>query len=217
MCNLPLISLSLPDSLAPSHCTQHKKLTSSYTLLMHMHNTPLFSCPLVISLFLYLLCFLPFSSFISFLLRPYSWNLFTGHCSFTAVMDDLCKCCLCPTCFFPPHHLCLFLKWISNILMLSTSHFWTHFIIYFFLLYTINVHQALTKYLVVFILIHHLVEINTNTIHFIGLPLCSSCICDCSLLYQCKYLKLILHHWWHTYFAIFYLSKGLCWWIGDSI
>lgn len=45
----PPSSLSLPDSLAPSHCTQHKKLTSSYTLLMHMHNNPLFSCPLVIS------------------------------------------------------------------------------------------------------------------------------------------------------------------------
>lgn len=63
----PPSSLSLPDSLAPSHCTQHKKLTSSYTLLMHMHNNPLFSCPLVISLFLYLF---PLSlSFLLYLLR----------------------------------------------------------------------------------------------------------------------------------------------------
>lgn len=81
-------SLPLPDSLAPSHCTQHKKLTSSYTLLMHMHNDPLFSCPLVISLSLYLSGSL--FLFLLYLLRAPDPFLKSLHRSlFTAVMDDL--------------------------------------------------------------------------------------------------------------------------------
>lgn len=115
----PSSCLSLPDSLAPSQCTQHKKLTSSYTLLMHRHNNPLFSCPLVISLFLYLFRFLSLSSFISSVLpalRAPALFLKSLHRSlfFHSVMDDLCKCCVCPTSFFFLH-LSLYLFSFSEV------------------------------------------------------------------------------------------------------
>lgn len=97
----PASSLSPPDSLAPSHCTQHKKLTSSYTLLMHMHNNPLFCCPLVIPLFHYRFFFFfhfpTLSSFISFVISSLcalALFLKSLHRSlfFSEPRDDLSKC-----------------------------------------------------------------------------------------------------------------------------
>lgn len=130
----PPSSHSLTDSLAPSHCTQHKKTNF---IIMYMHNNPLFSCPLVISLFHYLFHFLSPSSFISFV---HSTLCSGPTAELSSQVTVLCHNGLVQMCVFVYVCVCVFsiwffyyfyfhfftslllLKWMSHMLSTTSKH-----------------------------------------------------------------------------------------------